>query len=376
MFKHEQFTESYYGGVAMNYILSEQAFLDVWNAFGNPAELTEKDSIVAFFQELITATNGQFIVDHITMGNYDHLVKVEYNKPYFLFHWFDNEQLRQKALAHKLNEMEKIEYMVFGCAVKDYILMTIEKLVFLLLGGNHLVIIVSPVLTKLNIFEKWLKRNDYSIIRKEDDHHFETCYSLWEGNPEHLKKHIARVNVLPFATLLLQPKENSGTCYDSQKILIQYNYNLTLQRLQEAIKKLDCVQSQDDLMDVVNRLRRITENFCKYFCALKTIDVKLTEQYGVQHLGIIRKGIEKRYPQFGLTNSLVSKLNTDSHDNGIPTDKQTVIQLAKEVMDLIINAKKNGLLQQYDEIENTLTEQKLQNITEDCQKTLDSFLNK
>lgn len=360
----------------MNYILSEQAFLDVWNAFGSPAELTERDSIAAFFQELITATNGQFIVDHITMGNYDHLIKVEYSEPYFLFHWFDNDLLCQKALEHKLDEMEKIEYTVFGCAVSDYILMTIEKLVFILLGGTHLAIIVSPVLTKLNVFEKWLKHNDYSIILKEDDYHFETCYSLWEGNPEELKKHIARVNVLPFASLLLQPKENAGTCYDSQKILIQYNYNLTVHRLRETIKKIEQAQSQDDLMDVVNRLRRITENFCRYFCALKTIDVKLTEQYDKQLLGSIRKGIEKRYPQFGLTNSLVMKLNTDSHDNGIPTNKQTVLQLANEVSDLIINAKNNGLLQQYDEIENALTEQDLQNITEDYQKTLDSFLNK
>ncbi len=60
----------------MNYELSEQLFLDIWNKFGTPAEILAKPQINKFLTELVNISKGWIILDHYSYINFDRIKKL------------------------------------------------------------------------------------------------------------------------------------------------------------------------------------------------------------------------------------------------------------------------------------------------------------
>ena len=322
----------------LDYPLSEKAFIDTWTEFGRPTEIKDCEKIHEFFQLLIENTKGKFIVDHITAGNYDCVHSIEYAEPYTIIKWHDFNNYRLKNLNKKLNEFDGLTWYAVGCATYDYILTKIHKIKFIE-KGNHLYIGVLSRLTNLHEYNKWLEKNNYSVINIDDSNEFEIEYSFWEGEPSQQKKHVCRVNCLPFYTNLIQPKENACSSYHSKAILIIYSYEEIEKRLNEANSLLAETnpEDEDSLQDIGNRIRRILEYSLKYYCACKNISLDLTDKYEHILLGKLRNKVNGTFSdkEYSVSQSIVNKANEFSHDSGIIVQKQDVEVFCNEAIELI-----------------------------------------
>ena len=107
--------------------LSNKAFVDAWNKFGCPEEMSDIATIHAFLNTLMENTNGQFIVDHIAGGNYDNVNSIIYDEPYSIIRWKDFNNFRNQCLNNVLNEDDRMTWYIFGYATYDYILCQIQK---------------------------------------------------------------------------------------------------------------------------------------------------------------------------------------------------------------------------------------------------------
>ncbi len=320
------------------YPLSEKAFINTWIEFGCPKEIKDCEKMSEFFQLLIENTKGKFIVDHITAGNYDCVNSIEYAEPYTIIKWHDFNNYRLKYLNKELDEFDGLSWSVFGYATYDYILTTIHKIKFIK-KGNHLYIGILSRLTDLNEYNKWLEKNNYSVINIDDSDEFEIEYSYWEGEPSQQKKHICRVNCLPFYTNLIQPKENACSSYHSKAILIIYSYEEIKKRLNETNNLLAKInpEDEDSLQDIGNRIRRILEYSLKYCCACKGICLGLTDKYEHISLGKLRKKVNETFSdkEHLISQSIVNKANEFSHDSGKIIQKQDVELFCNKAIELI-----------------------------------------
>lgn len=321
----------------VDYIISEKPFLEVWQQFGCPTEITNIEMIIDFLNTLVEKTKGKFIVDHITTGNYDCVSSIEYVEPYTIIKWHDFDNYRLKFLNKELDELDGTSWFTFGCATYDYILLNIRKIKFRKLS-NHLYIGILSQLTNLEEYNKWLEKNNYSIINIDDSDDFEIEYSYWEGDPSQQKKHICRVNCSPFYTNLIQPKENACSSYHSKAILVLFSYEEIKKRLNATNNQLAKInpEDEDSLQDLGNRIRRILEYFLKYYCAYKGVHLGLTDKYKYISLGKLRKKVNETFSdkEHLISQSLVNKANDFSHDFGKIISKQDVESFCNEAIEL------------------------------------------
>ena len=192
-------------------------------------------------------------------------------------------------------------------------------------------------LTNIKEYEKWLHKKNYNIISINEDEYFAIDYTFWEGDPKDLKKHICRVNCLPFYTNLIQPKE--GCCHPSSstQILMMFTREEINNRLQETMIKLNSIDENDidSLFDMGNRIRRIIEYFFKYFCAYRNIKLDLMQKYQHINLGVLKKKIKKDYPNIMIKQKIIDMSNELSHDSGVIITKAEIEEFLSEVVELI-----------------------------------------
>ena len=319
----------------IKYEMSEKAFLDVWNKFDSPKEISDTKTIEEFFNLLIKNTKGLVIMDNIYCASFDSLKYVKYSKPYFMFVWKDFDEFRKKYLEKKLSDDNQLTWAVFSNATYDYIICDIKKLNFKEINGHLLVAILSDYID-FNDYEKWLKNNDCTIVKKDTGQNFETDYILLEGDKNQAKKHISHVSPLPFYTNIIQPKENGTSAYQSSKLLVVLTCYEVVERLENAkLKLLKYDESEtEEIFDIGNRIRRILEYFLKYFCVYKEINLEITEKYKYAALGKLKKDINKKYPDL-ISQSIINKANEYSHDSGIKADKNEVLNLCNDVQTLV-----------------------------------------
>ncbi|MCI1951465.1 MAG: hypothetical protein LKJ50_01840 [Clostridiales bacterium] len=316
-----------------DYELSEQAFIDAWDKLEHPDEISKIEDIHKFFDLLMQNTHGIFVVDHISGGNYDYVDSIYYNEPYSIIRWNNYDVYRKKYLLGELTEEEQLCWWPFGYTTYDYILCKIQKIKFFKFK-NHLLIGILSYLTNIKEFEKWFHTKDYTLIR-QDLSDFETDYIFWEGNPEECRKHICRVNSLPFYTNLIQPKQNCTT--SGIKLLLSFTYDEVMNRLNQALHRLDFVEPDDtdSLFDIGNRTRRILEYFLKYFCVYQRIDLGITKNYQHLMLGDLKKRIKSKFPEATITQRIINISNDLSHDSGKIFTKCEINLFIKEVIQTI-----------------------------------------
>lgn len=318
-----------------DYEISEQAFINVWDSFNNPEEITNIEEANKFLQALITETKGYFIVDHITGGNYDNVNSVVYDEPYFMIRWKDFNNYRIKYLNKEISDDELFHWSVFGNATYDYLLFKFNKLKFKKIK-NHLYIALQLHLTNIRELEKWMKIKKYTLISVDDAQDFEIDYVFYEGEKQDSLVHICRVNNLPFYTNLLQPKERCCHPADSRNILLAFTYDEIMNRLNHALQKLESVENTDidSLFDIGNRIRRIMEHFLKYFCVYNHIKINIPEKYSHILLGELKKAINKKYPDT-IKQEFVNLANEFSHDSGQVFRKEDVQNLLSDSFILV-----------------------------------------
>ncbi len=317
------------------YEMSEQAFIDVWNKFGNPKEINDLNEAYKFLETLTDKTKGLFIVDHINGGNYDNVNSVIYDEPYFMIRWKNYNDYRIKYLNKQISDDEMLEWSVFGCATYDYLLFKFKKLKFRKIK-NHLYIGLELHLTNIKEFEKWIKNRNHTVISVDEEQDFEIDYVFYEGDTSDKIKHICRVNSLPFYTNLLQPKQNCCHTIDSKNILLLFTHEEIINRFNNAMNQLKYCDNDDIdfLFDLGNRTRRITEYFLKYFCVYSHIELNITKKYSHILLGDLKKAINNEYPDM-IKQSFVNLANEFSHDSGQCFTKEDVQKLIYESVDLI-----------------------------------------
>lgn len=111
------------------YEISEQLFLDVWESYGCPDEVSDLQTIYNILNELILKSRHWIVLDHYSHINFDEIIKVEYDKEKSIFklYWLDNNRYRIKNLKHELEEFEAMVWSMNGYCTYEYIALDIKK---------------------------------------------------------------------------------------------------------------------------------------------------------------------------------------------------------------------------------------------------------
>jgi hypothetical protein len=323
------------------YELSEKLFLDIWEKWGRPQELTNSKEIAEFLNEIIEKSKGYVILDHFSHINYDNINRIEYKEPYTLIYWQDNNKYREKYLSQTISEDELMVWQINGFATYIYMLLHIKKLKFVKIG-SHLFILFMVNLIPPKIIKQFLLKPPNKLISEENNK--ESLYKefiFWEGDQKDCIKHMCIVNNLPYYTCLLQPKERNFDTLFSQILLLSETLNDITERMDrvyESLVKLNDFD-YDELFSQGNKVRRILEYALKFFCLYTGIELKIDEKYGHVKLRDLKNEINKHYEQLNINKELIITANELSHDSGEVFSKEEVINFWKEAKELLDQIK-------------------------------------
>lgn len=322
-----------------DYWFSEQLFLDVWEKYGNPEVICEKEKINEFLKELVTKSNTYIVLDHYSQINFDTIVKIEPNDKYTLIYWFDKNNLRERILSKEnISEMEKLEWSVFGFATYEYLLLDISKIRFIRIDNHLFVLLMSNLIPQREI-EKTISKNNEMIDIEEVTSDLYTRYTFWEGDPQNLIKHFCIVSNLPYYTCVIQPKENIPNTYLSKILLLEstiYDIKIRLANVQTRLFNTD-EYDNDELFSIGNTIRRILEYVIKYYCVINNMDLgklQVEQKYGYITLGDLRKIINS-HGKLELSQGLINIANELSHDSGAVLTKEDIESFYYDTMNVI-----------------------------------------
>ena len=319
----------------MNYELSEQLFLDLWNKFGTPTEILEKPQINKFLTELVNISKGWIILDHYSYINFDHIKKIESDGKFTKIFWKDFNNLRNKYLSKTMSEDEFVTWQIFGCCTYQYVLMDILKLKFLKIH-NHLFILLQANIIKPKEIEKYLLTGNELISKKVNTDELYTEYIFFEGKSEDIIKHSCIFGNLPYYSIIIQPKEKctASSVTSKQIMLFETLYDIQ-NRLQNVRHKIDQTPSNDfdELFSKGNTIRRILEFALKHYCVWANIHIKIEDKYGYIELGDLKKVLKKS--NIEIPQPLINMANELSHDSGVQFTKDDLLEFYDNVNALI-----------------------------------------
>ncbi|MCX4257812.1 MAG: hypothetical protein OSJ54_12920 [Oscillospiraceae bacterium] len=322
-----------------DYWFSEQLFLDVWNKYGNPDVICEKDKINEFLKELVEKSNTHIVLDHYSQINFDKIVRIESNDKYTLIYWFDKNNLRERVLSEEnISEMEELQWAVLGFATYEYLLLDISKIRFIRID-NHLFVLLMSNLIPQRELQKAISKNNKIINVEEKTSNLYTRYTFWEGNPENIIKHICIVSNLPYYTCVIQPKENIQDTYLSKTLLLKSTIYDIKNRLANVLTKLLNTDEydNDELFSIGNTIRRILEYVIKYYCVINKIDLEklqVEQKYGYIKLSELKRAIND-HGKFQISQELINIANELSHDSGAVLTKKDVVSFYYNAIDVI-----------------------------------------
>ena len=114
-----------------DYELSEQLFLDLWKKYHFPEEITDKNTINSFLNELVILSKGWIILDHYSSINFDNITRIETDGKYTKILWKDYSKYLQKYMDKTISEDELLSWQIFGYFTYQSVLMDIAKLSFI-----------------------------------------------------------------------------------------------------------------------------------------------------------------------------------------------------------------------------------------------------
>ncbi|HDR4509987.1 TPA: hypothetical protein QCQ29_000377 [Bacillus cereus] len=312
-----------------SYEMSEKAFLEVWEEFGSPSRLYDKEECYKFLLKLYEKTEGLVIVDHFSYTNYDHISGIEFKDNYLYIYWknFEVNSIDDGAV-----------FDAFGNSTYIYSLCNLRELRFIN-ADNHLFILFMPNVSKIKHVKKvleisGLKENKEIIIENNSEELYTKLRFIKEN-----KIHDCVIHNLPFYSFLIQPKESSGDTGLSKKLLLFTTLNFAMSRIVKAKKMLNVLDTYDydEIHSVGNRARVVLESIIKYYCLY--FGYSLPEQhYENNMLGHLKRHLDrnddsdmKEY----FNQDVITLANVFSHDNGNVYRKEEVEELCIKVESII-----------------------------------------
>lgn len=320
-----------------SYKMGEQLFLDIWNKWGAPREITDNKDINNFLNEIIEVSDGLVILDHFSHINFDYIKYIKYQNPYTLLYWKDHDVLRQKYITNTISADELYDWQFDGFVTYSYMLLHINKLKFVQKGSHLFILILLHVIPNKKIKRFLIGPQDELILEDDNKANLYKEFDFYEGKKQDLKKHFCFVNNLPYYTCLIQPKENNVDTLYSRKILLFETIQEIENRMNKVHRSLTQISEYeyDDLYSQGNTIRRILEYSLKFFCLFKNIEIRLDDKYGHIKLGDLKKEINNGYYGVIIKQSLVNIANELSHDSGVVFTKDELLKFWKDVMELL-----------------------------------------
>ncbi len=329
-----------------DYETSEQLFIDVWEKYGCPDEISDVKTIYSIFTELVEKSKHYIVLDHYSHINFDEIIKVEYdeNNSIFKFYWLDNDIYRVKNLNHELEEFEMLTWFTSGYCTYEYMAIDISKIKFLKKNNHIFILIQSNVVSKKELRKKIVGKNEVIEIEDCTDELY-ARYTFWEGDPKDLIKIECIANNLPYYVCVIQPKEHIPNVDVSKRLLLLHTIdeiNKRLENVKSALSKE--ISDRDELFSKGNIIRNIMEFALKHFCVIMDIPIEIEQKYEFIDLGDLRKKIKKKV-NIEIENNLVIRANELSHDSGkkytiidIRDFHSDVVELIKKIQTYIYNS--------------------------------------
>ena len=112
------------------YEMSEKLFLDIWEKYECPEEVSDPLTIYNILNDIIVKSKHWIVLDHYSHINFDEVKKVEYDETTGIFKlfWLDNNSFREKRLRHEIDEFEMLIWQMSGYCTYEYIALDINKL--------------------------------------------------------------------------------------------------------------------------------------------------------------------------------------------------------------------------------------------------------
>ncbi|MFC4323697.1 hypothetical protein [Litchfieldia salsa] len=322
----------------IEYKMSEQLFLDVWNKWDAPEELSNSVDISNFLNELIKESDGLVILDHFSYINFDYIEYIKHQNQYTLLYWKDYDVLRKKFVDKSISQEEIEEWLIDGNVTYLYMLLHINKLKFVKVNNNHLCILfLLHLIPNKKVKHFLMGPNDELILEDDNKEDLYKEFDFIEGPKEEYRRHLCLVNNLPYYTCLIQPKEyNLDTIY-SRRILLNETIQEIENRMKRVLNSLSGIDDfeYDELYAQGNTIRRILEYSLKFFCLYKGIEIKLDDKYGHISLGDLKKEIKRGNLGFNIKPQLINTANEMSHDSGVIFSKDEIINFWEDVMKVL-----------------------------------------
>lgn len=319
------------------YEMSELLFLDIWEEWQKPSEISDGEKIRDFLNQIIDKSRGLFILDHFSNINYDHVTSVKYKKPFLEIYWKDLNEYREKYLRKELTDDDQMIWCVHGYSTYMYMLLNINKIKFVK-KGVHLYILFLTNLIPEKLSKKHLLDKNNELIDKENYKNLlYNKFTFFEGDKNLLIKHDCIVNNLPYFSCLIQPKENNKSTGYSRNLLLIETLKEISNRMERVLNSLSLIDEfdYDELFSSGNKIRRILEYCLKFLCIYKNLNLDIEKKYGFIKLGDLKKEIKANYNNLRFDQSLINTANELSHDSGKIFEKEEVIKFWNEVNDLI-----------------------------------------
>lgn len=109
------------------YEMSEKLFLDIWEKYECPEEVSDPLTIYNILNDIIVKSKHWIVLDHYSHINFDEVKKVEYDETTGIFKlfWLDNNSFREKRLRHEIDEFEMLIWQMSGYCTYEYIALDI-----------------------------------------------------------------------------------------------------------------------------------------------------------------------------------------------------------------------------------------------------------
>lgn len=318
------------------YEISEQLFLDVWESYGCPDEVSDLQTIYNILNELILKSRHWIVLDHYSHINFDEIIKVEYDKEKSIFklYWLDNNRYRIKNLKHELEEFEAMVWSMSGYCTYEYIALDIKKIKFVKHNTHIYVLLQANVTTEKELRAKVIGNNEVIEIDNCTDELY-ARYIFWEGDKDDLIKVECIANNLPYYVCLIQPKEGIQDTFVSKRILLSYTLREINERLEKVGKALEVeIVDTDELFSKGNTIRNIMEFALKHYCVVMGVKLDIEKKYGHIDLGELKRKI-KVDTDIDIPQNLINRANELSHDSGKKYDVRNLRIFYREVVDLI-----------------------------------------
>lgn len=289
---------------------SSSIFLEIAEKFGS-APITERSEIAKFFEELFKRTEGLVILDFLDLANWDRIEKFDLDNDTGILTliWHDFRAATETADDKEMRQMV-FPASLYSCALQ------INSIVPLV--GKSLAIFVINAYAKTEKEIKNRYKDGAEELKLLDNSFFEKrIVRKVSGHFEIIDFHCT-----PIFSMAIVPKRSGIGSHHSKELLYLHNFRVALERINRVVASLDGADanSDDEVAEKVNTIRRIMEFVLKVECCSRELD--LPKNYSQVLLGDLISRIKhvKEASLQTLLARFAEMANEFSHDSGKPVE--------------------------------------------------------